>query len=113
MRVWSTTREFSSPVIAAWWEARWFAQRDYFNLYLLDTKFPDDSGFELCRWLKKYSPNVPAIIYSHDALKSDVENGFDAGANLYLIKPYLDDLAKIVLETVEGSKKPVRIAVVA
>lgn len=87
-------------------EAWEMAQTGYFDLYLLDSQLPDGSGLELCRILREYAPQMPIVFYSAKAFAIDIENGLLAGANAYLTKPYMDDLAQTVLQIIEHNKKP-------
>lgn len=79
-------------------EAWQTAQTAYFDLYLLDSRFPDGDGLELCRRLHEYTPKTPIIFYSGFARETDKQNGLTAGANAYLVKPDFDNLASSILQ---------------
>lgn len=86
-------------------EGAWeIAHSEIFDLYLLDAKFPEGDGLELCRKLREYSPEMPILIYSAKAFKTDVQNGLSAGANSYLVKPYLNDLAATIQKSIKTNK---------
>jgi len=89
-------------------EAWRLAQSEHFDLYLLDSRFPDGDGLELCRRLREYAPHTPIIIYSGNAYEADKKKGLAAGANNYLTKPYLDDIAVTIKQTIEQTKNPTR-----
>jgi DNA-binding response OmpR family regulator len=76
-----------------------------FDLYLLDSRFPDGSGLELCRRLHALDPKTPVVFYSGDVYEKDVRNGLDAGAKAYLAKPYMHDLSETILRTIGEAKK--------
>lgn len=59
------------------------------QLVILDLKMPRVSGKMVLRELRKYYPvySLPVIIWSSSALKEDIEDCYDLGANSYLIKP--------------------------
>jgi two-component system chemotaxis response regulator CheY len=62
--------------------------RDY-DLYLIDVNMPKLDGYALVRRLRS-DPSlrqVPAIMISTEAEGSDQRRAYEAGANLYLIKP--------------------------
>ncbi len=61
--------------------------REHFDLYILDSKFEDGSGLDLCRQIRAYDPVTPIIFYSSLAFSSDIEAGLAAGAQQYLSKP--------------------------
>lgn len=47
------------------------AQNEDFDLYLLDSRFPEGSGLELCRQLRELHPQIPIVFYSSDAYETD------------------------------------------
>jgi DNA-binding response OmpR family regulator len=58
-----------------------------FDLYVLDGRFKDGTGVDLCRQLRAFHPDTPIIFYSSLAYAEDIEAGMAAGAQHYLIKP--------------------------
>jgi len=58
-----------------------------FHLILLDINFPDTSGFEICKELRRVS-TVPVIFASARTSEQDRITGFDIGGDDYLPKPY-------------------------
>src|SRR3954447_14096662 len=63
------------------------AMLEQFDLYVLDSRFRDGTGIDLCRKLRAFHPDVPIIFYSSVAFERDIEAGRAAGAQRYLIKP--------------------------
>ncbi|MCD6582816.1 MAG: response regulator [Desulfuromusa sp.] len=60
------------------------------DIILLDTKFPDINGFEICRQLKveKQTQNIPVIfITAQDTVAAEAE-GFEVGGVDYITKPF-------------------------
>lgn len=57
------------------------------HLILLDINLPDETGFALCRELRKVS-TVPIIFASARTSETDRITGFDIGGDDYLPKPY-------------------------
>jgi two-component system KDP operon response regulator KdpE len=92
----------TTETIAEAWQ---LAQSEHFDLYLLDSRFPDGDGLELCRRLREYAPHTPILIYSAHAYETDKKKGLAAGANDYLTKPYLGDLTAIIRQNIETNKK--------
>ncbi len=82
------------------------AQNESFDLYLLETRFPDGDGFDLCRRLKRFAPRTPIVFYSSEAYPIDRQKGLAAGAVAYLVKPYFGDLAATVLQIIRTPGKP-------
>ncbi len=61
-------------------------QKNY-HLILLDINLPDQSGFEICRELRRVS-RVPVIFASARTAENDRITGFDIGGDDFLQKPY-------------------------
>jgi two-component system KDP operon response regulator KdpE len=58
------------------------------DLVLLDILLPNDlDGYEVCRRIREFS-DVPVIMLTAKARESDLLEGFDAGADDYLTKPF-------------------------
>lgn len=57
------------------------------NLIILDVTLPDGNGFELCKCIKK-DTNIPVIFLTAKDEEKDVVQGFDLGADDYVIKPF-------------------------
>ena len=69
------------------------ARSERFDLYLLDSKYPDGSGVELCRQLRLFDAQTPIIFHSGMEGESDIRDAMNAGAQAYLIKPIgIDEL---------------------
>jgi CheY-like chemotaxis protein len=56
---------------------------------LVDLKLPRLNGIELIRWLREQPKlkRLPVVVLSGNYVFDDLENTYDAGANLYIIKP--------------------------
>ncbi len=61
--------------------------KNTYHLILLDINLPDDTGFELCKELRKVS-TIPVIFASARTSEDDRIIGFDIGGDDYLPKPY-------------------------
>ncbi|MEA3544710.1 MAG: response regulator [Thermodesulfobacteriota bacterium] len=60
------------------------------DMILLDTKFPDLDGFEICRQLKadQQTREIPIIFITVQNSVLDEEKGFNVGAADYIASPY-------------------------
>lgn len=58
-----------------------------YNLIILDISLPDGSGFDLCKYIKS-NYNIPIIFSTAKDEEQDVVQGFDLGADDYIIKPF-------------------------
>lgn len=58
-----------------------------FDLYLLDQRFPDGCGLELCRQIRQFDRETPILFYSAFGREVDKQLAKAAGAQDYLRKP--------------------------
>jgi len=60
------------------------------DLILLDVMMPKLTGIEVCQKLREEptTVNVPVILITAKAQEVDVERGFTAGADDYIVKPF-------------------------
>ena len=63
-------------------------EKDKFDLVLLDVMLPKMDGFTLGRYIRTKNVNVPIIYITAKSLKHDVLEGFKAGADDYITKPF-------------------------
>jgi len=70
------------------------AQRDQFDLILLDVRMPRMNGYEACRLLRtiEATREVPIIFLSAKGQEAEVQAGLEAGADRYILKPFAPDL---------------------
>lgn len=80
------------------------AQIEKFDLYLLDSRFPDGDGLDLCRRLRQFAPHTPIVFYSGNAYKTDVQKGLAAGADAYLVKPNSDEIVSTIFQLIGGGE---------
>lgn len=73
-------------------EARSLAKREPFDLYIIDARYPDGTGLELCRNLRGLRPGAKVIFYSGAAYETDEQSGLEAGALAYVKKPEIREL---------------------
>jgi two-component system, NtrC family, response regulator HydG len=73
------------------------AESTHFDMYLLDTRLPESSGFELCEQLCAIPRHAPVVFISAAAYETDKRRGLQAGAIAYLTKPLDFDTLEITL----------------
>lgn len=59
-----------------------------FDLVISDIILPGLNGFELCREIRKINPSIPILMLTALGSTDDKLDGFDAGADDYLVKPF-------------------------
>jgi DNA-binding response OmpR family regulator len=63
------------------------AQREAYDLYLLDVMLPDGDGVEICRLLRSRTA-APIVMLTSRGDLDDVVGGLEAGADDYIVKPF-------------------------
>lgn len=77
-----------------------------FDVCLLDVMLPGISGFELSRQIRSYDSLIPIIFLTAKTATSDVIEGYSAGGNDYLRKPFsLDELFLRVREVLSRTSR--------
>jgi DNA-binding response OmpR family regulator len=59
-----------------------------FDICILDVMLPNIDGFTIAREIKESNPDIPIIFLTAKVLKEDVLEGFSAGADDYITKPF-------------------------
>lgn len=59
-----------------------------FDLVVTDILLPDGNGIEVCKFIRQELPDLPIILLTALGTTDDKVEGFDAGANDYLVKPF-------------------------
>ena len=70
------------------------ALSNYYELIILDIMLPSMDGFAICRELRKYK-QLPIIMTTAKGELDDKSEGFDGGADDYLVKPF--ELQELVM----------------
>jgi DNA-binding response OmpR family regulator len=76
------------------------------DLAVLDVMMPKMDGFEVTRRLRaeEATKRMPIIMLTARAQDSDVEEGFDAGANDYLRKPFSPQELRARVQAILGRR---------
>ncbi len=64
------------------------ALENHFDVVVTDILLPTISGLELCKKLKKANEKYPIIMLTALGTTDDKIDGFDAGADDYMVKPF-------------------------
>ena len=59
-----------------------------FNVIVLDINLPGMNGFELCKKIRLQDTDVPIIMLTSMSDLTDKIEGYDAGADDYIVKPF-------------------------
>ncbi|MGV3530060.1 MAG: response regulator transcription factor [Flavisolibacter sp.] len=63
-------------------------QTHSFDLVVLDINLPGVNGYELCKMIRTQDAQVPVIMLTALSSLNDKIEGYDAGADDYIIKPF-------------------------
>lgn len=73
-----------------------------FDLLISDVILPQMNGFELCKKVREINPAIPILMLTALGATDDKLEGFDAGADDYMVKPFdfreLDARIKVLLK---------------
>lgn len=65
-----------------------FFRSHSFHLIISDIILPKLDGFELCKEIRKSNPKIPVLMLTALGSTDDKLDGFDAGADDYMTKPF-------------------------
>lgn len=63
-------------------------RRDSYDIIILDVNLPQLNGFDLCRLIRSENESVPVLMLTALDSMADKSDGFNAGADDYLAKPF-------------------------
>ena|ERR1044071_1203474 len=75
-----------------------------FDLIILDNWFKDSSGVDLCRRIREFNSHTPILFYSAAAYETDIQQGLNAGAQAYIIKPHFEEFKRAIAQIVKAGK---------
>jgi two-component system, OmpR family, copper resistance phosphate regulon response regulator CusR len=64
------------------------ATNNEYNAIILDINLPNMNGYDLCTLIRKSNKSIPIIMLTAFGTLDNKLNGFDVGANDYLVKPF-------------------------
>ena len=64
------------------------ALNNHYDIIITDIVLPLISGIDLCKEVRLQKPNIPIIMLTALGTTNDKVEGFDAGADDYLVKPF-------------------------
>ncbi len=82
-----------------------------FNLIVLDINLPGINGYELCKLIRSQNIGIPVIMLTALSSLQDKIEGYDTGADDYLVKPFefreLLMKIRVLLKRTNGTNIPV------
>lgn len=64
------------------------ALQNHYDLIITDIILPKMDGLDLCKFIRQTKPDTPIIMLTALGTTDDKVEGFDAGADDYLVKPF-------------------------
>lgn len=80
------------------------AQAEMPDLILMDVRMPKMTGYEACKALKAMPAmrHIPVVFLSAKGQESEIQQGVEAGAEEYILKPFApDELTKQIKSVLE------------
>ena len=71
------------------------AVENNYDLILLDVMMPKMNGYDVCKNIRLVKPKVPILMLTAKGTIADKTEGFDVGADDYLVKPF--DIQEVLL----------------
>jgi two-component system nitrogen regulation response regulator GlnG len=99
-----TKKGFKVDIAADGAEAKALAERNKYDLAILDIKMPDISGLDLLTLFREEQPEMPVIIMTAEATMKNAVEAMKRGAYDYITKPFdLDTLDAIIFKAQKAS----------
>jgi DNA-binding response OmpR family regulator len=87
------------------------AFQHHYDLLISDIILPKLDGLALCQQIKESKPGMPIIMLTALGTTDDKVEGFDAGADDYLVKPFeMRELSARIRELLKRNNNPVGIS---
>jgi DNA-binding response OmpR family regulator len=86
-------------------EALRLAATKEFDLYVLDYRFPDMTGIEVCQKIRQANPHTPIMFFTGEAHERERQEALDACADAYLVKPTDIDKLTVTAKRLLGAEK--------
>lgn len=76
-----------------------------FDIGILDVMMPQMDGFTLAREIRKVNSDIPFVFLTAKTLKEDMLEGFKAGADDYITKPFDSEVLLYKLKVILNRRK--------
>ena len=83
-------------------EAVDMANKEHFDIILMDIKMPVMDGLKATKTIKKEHPDLPIVALTANAFDSDRQLAFDAGCDDFLSKPVSSEACLAVIKKLVG-----------
>ena len=92
-----------------WEQTLALARDENFDLYILDLKFPDGLGLELCRKIRKFDTETPVVFYSAHSVQMTPQMVTAVGAQASISKTaYFESLKEVIAQLLNKVENPAK-----
>ncbi|MCC7465047.1 MAG: response regulator transcription factor [Saprospiraceae bacterium] len=88
VKTWLEENDFSVEIAPDGAVGQYLAFNNHYDLVLLDLNLPFVNGYEVCKAIRSVRPDCPIILVTALGSVEQKLQGFDAGADDYLVKPF-------------------------
>lgn len=81
-------------------------KKNSFDICLLDVMMPVKDGLTLAREIRNLNKNIPVVFLTAKSMKEDTIEGFNAGADDYITKPFSMEELQLRLKAILRRSKP-------
>ncbi|MBB6023783.1 two-component system response regulator ResD [Paenibacillus sp. JGP012] len=81
----------------------------HYDLVILDWSLPDISGLEICRYMRFNNDSIPIVMLSGRTEEKDRIEGFKAGADDYISKPFSPREVLLRIQAIIGRVQGIRL----
>jgi DNA-binding response OmpR family regulator len=101
--------QFAVQMVRDGMEAQRLALEQAYDLVILDLNGPGFSGLDVLRGIRSKKPDLPVLMVAGDGLVEERVRGLDAGADDYLVKPFVfAELSARIRAVVRRGSRPAR-----
>ena len=79
---------FRAEIATDGYVGKQLAEKNRYNLIILDINLPLINGYDLCKEIRKTNSKIPIIMLTALGTPDNKVTGFDVGADDYVIKPF-------------------------
>lgn len=76
-----------------------------FDICLMDVMMPEMDGFTLGKKIRELDPSVPFVFITAKNLKEDVKQGYEIGADDYIVKPFDSEVLILKIKAILSRSK--------
>ncbi len=81
-------------------------QTEQFEICLLDVMMPEMDGFTLGKKIREINSNVPFVYITAKSMKEDVKQGYEIGADDYIVKPFDSEVLILKIKAILSRRSP-------